>query len=165
MWTFFTLAVGMSLITYFAEGDYSFSDNILNFTDLFAVGGIAIAIFFMGDKSARFNKFDLFCLGAVGLIIVFWMLSSNHLVSNFAVQSIIVISYFPVIKRMLNQKKNTESFSVWILILIAPMISLLSSEGLLAAVYAVRAILCSGTLLALMLRIEVQNKKRNQILA
>lgn len=162
MWTFFTIAVGISLMTYFADGDYSISDNILNFTDLITVGGIAIAIFIWGDKSSRFNNFDLFCLGAVGIIIVFWIFSNNHLMTNFAVQSIMVISYFPVIVRMLNQKKNTEAFSVWILILIAPVISLLANKGLLASVYAIRAVLCSGTLLVLMLRIEIQNRKRRK---
>jgi hypothetical protein len=33
MWTFFSLAVGISLFTYFAEGNYGISDTILNFTD------------------------------------------------------------------------------------------------------------------------------------
>lgn len=162
MWTFFTIAVGISLMTYFADGNYSISDNILNFTDLITVGGIAIAIYIWGDKSTRFNNFDLFCLGAVGIVIVFWMLSKNHFMTNFAVQIIMVISYFPVVKRMLNQKKNTESFSVWIFIWIAPVISLLANEGLLASIYAIRAVLCSGILLALMLRIEIQNKKRSK---
>lgn len=164
MWTFFSIAVGISLITYFADGNYNISDNILNFTDLIMVASVAIAILIWGDKTSRFNRFDLLCLGAVGLIIVFWTISNNHLITNFAVQTIMVISYFPVVKRMLNQKKNTEAFSVWIALLIAPFISLFASEGLLASVYAIRAVLCTGILLALMLRIESQSRKRSKVI-
>ena len=110
MWIFFSLAVGISLFTYFAEGDYSISDNILNFADFILVVGVSISIVVLGDPTTRFNKFDLFCLGAVILIIIFWTITYNHVVTNISVQTIMVISYFPVIKRMVNQKKNTEAF-------------------------------------------------------
>ncbi len=75
MWSFFSIAVAMSLITYLAKDSYSLSDNILNTTDLILVVAISIAIFIFGDKSSKFNKFDLGCLGAVILIIIFWLIS------------------------------------------------------------------------------------------
>ena len=52
MWTFFSLAVGISLFTYFAEGDHSISDNMLNFTDLILVVSVSIAI---SDMGRHFN--------------------------------------------------------------------------------------------------------------
>ena len=160
MWSFFSLAVGISLFTYFADGDYNISDNILNFTDLILVVGVSIAILIWGDNTTRFNPFDLGCLGAVVLIILFWALSDNHMITNFSVQTIMVISYFPVVKRMINQEKNTEAFSIWLALFLAPCISLITNKGFLASVYAFRAILCTGTLLILMLRIEIVNKKK-----
>lgn len=160
MWSFFSLAVGISLFTYFADGDYNISDNILNFTDLILVVGVSIAILIWGDNTTRFNPFDLGCLGAVVLIILFWALSDNHMITNFSVQTIMVISYFPVVKRMINQEKNTEAFSIWLALFLAPCISLISNKGFLASVYAFRAILCTGTLLILMLRIEIMNRKK-----
>ena len=159
MWSFFSIAVAMSLITYLAKDSYSLSDNILNTTDLILVVTISIAIFVFGDKSSRFNKFDLGCLGAVTLIIIFWLISSNHLATNISIQVILVIAYIPVVKRMLQLKKNTEPFSVWIALLIAPIISLISNEGLLASIYAYRAIACTSLLLFLMIRIELINRK------
>ena len=161
-WTFFTLAVGISLFTYFSSGDgsYTIADNILNFTDFILVMGVSVAIFFLGDSTTRFNRFDLLCLGAVGLIIVFWIIFNKPVITNFSVQTIMVLSYFPVVKRMLSQKENTEDFSIWIALLVAPVISLLASKGLLASVYAIRAIVCTGGLLLLMLRIEVLSRKR-----
>lgn len=162
MWLFFSLAVGISLATYFAEGNHNISDNLLNFTDLILVSSITIAILIWGDSSSRFTRFDLICLAVVIAIIAFWMVSSNHVITNFSVQSIMVISYFPVIKRMMSQQKNTEAFSVWIALLIAPIISMFANDGWLASVYAIRAILCTGTLLVLMLRIELLSRKRNK---
>ncbi len=159
MWVFFSLAVGISLFTYFAEGNYDVSDNILNITDLILVVSVTVAIVFWGDVSTRFNRFDLACLAGVLVIILFWAISKNHIVANFAVQTIMVISYFPVLKRMLHQQKNTEAFSVWILMLLAAAISLIASKGLLASVYAIRAVVCTGALLLLMLRIELKNRK------
>ena len=159
MWVFFSLAVGISMFTYFADGDYNISDNMLNFADLILVVGVSIAILIWGDPTTRFNRFDLGCLVVVLLIILYWAISNNHLVTNFSVQTIMVISYFPVVKRMINQKKNTEAFSIWIALFITPFISLIVNEGMLADLYAYRAILCTGIFLVLMLRIEILKKK------
>lgn len=160
MWVFFTLAIGISLFTYFADGDYNISDNILNFADFILVVGVSISILIWGDLSTRFNRFDLGCLAAVSLIIIYWAITNNHMVTNFSVQSIMVISYFPVVKRMINQKKNTEAFSVWMALFITPFISLLVNKGMLADLYAWRAILCTGIFLILMLRIEIKSRKK-----
>ena len=160
MWTFFSLAVGISLFTYFAESKHNISDNILNFTDLILVVSVSIAILIWGDISTRFNRFDIGCLIAVTAIIAFWAVSKNHVITNYSVQSIMVISYFPVLGRMLNQKKNTEAFSPWIMMLLAAGISLFASNGWLASVYAIRAVVCTGALLLLMVRIEIRNQRR-----
>jgi len=160
MWTFFSLAVGISLFTYFADGDFSISDNILNFADFILVVGVSISILIWGDLTTRFNRFDLGCLAAVSIIIIYWAISNNHVVTNFSVQSIMVISYFPVVKRMISQKKNTEAFSVWIALFITPFISLLVNKGMLADLYAWRAILCTGIFLILMLRIEIRTRRK-----
>jgi len=117
-------------------------------------------IFIFGDKSTKFDSFDIACLGVVVLIIIFWVITKNHLLTNLGVQLILIIAYIPVIKRMLTANENTESFFIWILLMIAPFISLISSKGVLATVYAVRAIFCTTLLLVLMVRIETQKRKQ-----
>lgn len=158
MWVFFTLAVTMSLLTYLKEGNFGFWDNVLNTTDLVLVLSVSMAIFIKGDKQSRFNRFDWWCLLMVGCIMVYWYFSQNHMVSNLAIQLVLVIAYFPVIKRMLRSKSNTEPFVVWIAMMLAPLISLLSSKGTLATIYAVRAFICTALLLLLMLRVEWMNR-------
>jgi hypothetical protein len=160
MWIFFTIAVAMSLITYMAKDNYGFLDNILNTTDIVLAVTVSIAIAIYGDKSSKFTRFDKGCLIGVLLIVLFWIITQNHLVTNICIQGILVIAYFPVIKRLFASKENTEPFSVWIAMLIAPCISLISSKGILATVYSVRAIICISVLILLMLRIEWLAKNR-----
>ena len=159
MWSFFSLAVGMSLATYLSEGYHSFFDNILNTTDMVMVLSVTIVIYLKGDKSSRFNSFDKLLLLIVGLIFLFWIISKDHFLSNILIQIILVSAYIPVILRMIKSKENTEPFSVWILLLIAPIISLISLKGELAAIYAWRAIGCTLGLILLMLRTEIVAKK------
>ena len=161
MWVFFTIAVIGSLLTYLSEGGYGMLDNILNSADLLLCGGVALAIVMWGDRSSRFNRFDLGCLGGVALILAAWAISRQHEIAHLAIQLILVIAYFPVIKRLWHSDRNTESFTMWIGLMLAPMFSLLSSKGALATVYAVRAIICTALLLALMTRVELRARRRS----
>ncbi len=152
MWVFFTVAVLGSFATYLSEGAHSPLDNILNTSDIVLVVSVSLAIVFFGDKSSRFTRFDLVCLGAVVAILVFWAFTRQHAAAHLAIQAILVIAYFPVVKRIWNSDRNTESFAAWIGMLLAAALSLFSSKGWLATVYAVRAVVCTGSLLLLMLR-------------
>lgn len=154
MWAFFSIAVAMSLTTYMANDNFSLWDNILNTTDLLLVTTVTVVIYFFGDKSSKFTKFDQGCLIAVVIITLFWFITKTHFLSHIMIQSVLVISYFPVIRRLWQSKENTEPFSVWILMMIVPIFALLSSKGVLATIYSVRAIASTGILLLLMLRVE-----------
>ena len=159
MWVFFTIAVIGSLLTYLSEGEYGLLDNVLNSADLLLCGGVALAIELWGDRSSRFNRFDLGCLGGVVVILAVWALTQQHAIVHLAIQLILVIAYFPVIKRLWRSNRNTESFTMWIGLMLAPMFSLLSSQGDLATIYAGRAIICTALLLALMIRVEIRVRK------
>jgi len=159
MWVFFTIAVIGSLLTYLSEGEYGLLDNVLNSADLVLCGGVALAIALWGDRSSRFNRFDLGCLVGVVAILAAWALTRQHAMAHLAIQLILVIAYFPVIKRLWRSSRNTESFTMWIGLMLAPIFSLLSSQGDLATVYAVRAIICTALLLALMIRVEIRVRK------
>lgn len=160
MWLFFSVAIIMSLVTYRSESGYGLLDNIMNTVDLIYVVTVCIAIFLFGDKSSKFTRFDRGCLIAVLIILLFWIFTRNHWVTNLMMQLILVIAYFPVVKRLIDSRENTEPFSVWIGMLLAPSIALISSKGTLATIYSVRAIFCVGTLLLLMLRIEILKLKK-----
>jgi len=159
MWIFFTIAVGISLTTYMKSDHFSLLDNILNTTDLALTAIVSLAIYIYGDHTSRFSRFDKGCLIAVSVIVLFWFITKNHVVTHALTQAILVIAYFPVVSRLWKTRENGESFVIWIGMLLAPVLSLLSSKGLLATIYSVRAIVCILVLLMLMLRVEYLNQK------
>ncbi|MFH1119305.1 MAG: hypothetical protein V1775_05740 [Bacteroidota bacterium] len=154
MWVFFTLAVSMSLFTYMREGIHNLWDNVLNTTDLFFVSTVTLSIILFGDRSTRFNRFDLGCLMVVALIAVFWFITRNNVMTHLMVQGILVIAYFPVVSRMIRTKENNESYLIWSGMLLASVLALFSTEGGLAIIYTVRAIICIFLLMSLMLWID-----------
>lgn len=158
MWVFFTLAIGMSLFTYLKDGQNSMWDNILNTTDLFFVSSVAISVFLFGDRSTRFNRFDLFCLGIVTLIVIFWLITQNHLITNLLVQAILVIAYFPVINRMMRTGENHESYLLWGGMLLASVLAMLSVKGGLAVIYTIRAVISTALLMAIMRYTDLRKK-------
>lgn len=160
MWIFFTIAVAISLATYLKSDTFSLLDNILNTTDLALTAIVSVAIFLFGDHTTRFSRFDKGCLIAVLVILLFWFITKNHVVTHAFTQIILVIAYFPVISRLWKTRENSESFLIWLGMLLAPLLSLLSSKGILATIYSVRAIVCIMILLMLMLRVEYLSRKR-----
>lgn len=160
MWIFFTIAVAISLATYLKSDTFSLLDNILNTTDLALTAIVSVAIFLFGDHTTRFSRFDKGCLIAVLVILLFWFITKNHVITHALTQIILVIAYFPVISRLWKTRENSESFLIWVGMLLAPVLSLLSSKGILATIYSVRAIICIMILLLLMLRVEYLSRKR-----
>ncbi|HPG32283.1 MAG: hypothetical protein H6541_09145 [Lentimicrobiaceae bacterium] len=160
MWVFFTLAVGISLMTYMKQGNYSLWDNVLNTTDLFFVSSVALSILLFGDRSTRFNKFDLGCVLVVILILIFWLFTQNHLITNLMVQGILVIAYFPVLKRMATTKENNESYLIWAGMLLTSLLALISTKGGLALIYTGRAVVCIVLLMMFMIWTDKNAGKR-----
>lgn len=160
MWIFFTIAVAISLTTYMESDNFSLFDNILNTTDLALTAIVSIAIYIFGDHTTRFSRFDKGCLIAVLVIVLFWFITKNHFLTHALTQGILVIAYFPVLSRLWKTKKNGESFLIWTGMLLAPLLSLISSKGTLATIYSVRAIVCISVLMLLMLRVEYITKKQ-----
>ncbi|MCX6099613.1 MAG: hypothetical protein NTX69_06330, partial [Candidatus Bipolaricaulota bacterium] len=131
MWVFFTIAVVGSFVTFLSVGAHGPLDNILNTSDMALVGCVTVAILLFGDKTSRFTRFDLGCLGAVAAILVFWGFTREHAAAHLAIQAILVIAYFPVVRRIWKTDRNTEPFAPWIAMLLAAALALLSSKGVL----------------------------------
>lgn len=157
MWVFFTLAVGMSLFAYMKQDSHSLWDNVLNTTDLFFVSSVTLSIILFGDHSTRFNRFDLGCLLVVALIVVFWFITHNHVITHLLVQGILVIAYFPVVSRMIRTRENNESYLIWGGMLAASVLALFSTEGGLANIYTIRAVVSILLLMGLMVWVDKKN--------
>lgn len=163
MWVFFLLAVALSLSTYLKEGNFGIWDNILNTADLFYVGSITLMIVFFGDKSSRFNRFDMFCIAVVAAILIFWFFTQNHFVTNLLVQGILVVAYFPVVSRIVKTKQNHENYLIWTGMLLAALFAMPISEGQLALIYTGRAVVCILLLMGLMFVTDLKNRRKTFI--
>ena len=160
MWVFFFLAISMSLFTYLKNDEYSALDNILNTADLFFVASVTLSILIFGDAHSRFNRFDKGCLIVVAGILVFWLFTQNHYVTNILVQGILVVAYFPVVNRMVTSGENHESYLIWGGMLLAGFLALPISEGSLAFIYITRTIVSIFGLLGLMLYVDSKKRKK-----
>ena len=158
MWVFFFLAISMSLFTYLKNDEFSALDNILNTADLFFVASVTLSIVIFGDTHSRFNRFDKGCLIVVGGILLFWVFTQNHFVTNILVQGILVVAYFPVVNRMLTSGENHESYLIWGGMLLAAVLALPVSEGSLALIYTTRAVISILALLGLMLFTDLKKR-------
>lgn len=156
MWLFFLIAVVGSLFSYLLEGDFTPWDNILNTSDILLCLSMVVVIALFGDNFMKFNKSDYLCLLAVVFILIYWFFSKRHFNTHLSLQVIQALAYIPVFQRMLKSKRNSESFSVWILVLLISIISLFTAKGTLAYVYSIRAIVCVSLLLLLMFYLEIK---------
>lgn len=159
MWVFFLLAISLSLFTYLKNGEYSALDNILNTADLFYVGSVTISIAIFGDAHSRFNRFDKGCLVVVTGILIFWIITQNHFLTNILLQGILVVAYFPVVNRMLTSGDNHESYLIWGGMLLAAVLALPVLDGSLALIYTIRAVVSILALLGLMVFTDLKKRR------
>lgn len=154
-WLLFLVAVFLSFMTYWSTEKHSFTGNIINTTDLFNMCLIMFSIIVLGKNTIlEFNAFDISCLVASGIILVFWRLSKMHVIANLALQGIMTVAYFPTIYRLWHTKTNTEQFGVWILVWIASAVALIPAyinRDKLGMIYASRSLTMVSVVLILML--------------
>jgi len=164
-WLIFGIAIFLGLLTYFSQSQDStsairYASSIIDF---FTVWGVVLLLLILQKKSAwRFNRFQAICLAVVAVILVFWFVSKEHVISNLLLQSLMVVAYFPTINQLRISKTNTESFLVWVMIGIGSIILLYpayTGKDLLSRVYATRATISILTLLVMMLWVEIRVKK------
>lgn len=162
-WLLFSLATGVGIWTYMrADSKRDIVTNIANTSDVFATWSILLFLLFFG-KGTRyvFNPFEILCVVAVVVILIYWRLSKRANASNIAINVILVIGYFPTIAWLWESVDNTESFSVWTIVLISSLIALynpIKQRDWFALLYASRAVVLVSIVIGLMVRIEYFNK-------
>ena len=156
-WILFCVAVSLSFRTYWSSRKHSIVGNLANFVDLILVWIILVGILLFGQNvNLIFRPFEIWCLISSGIVLLFWILSKKHLLSNLLLQVIMTVAYFPTIYNLWYATNNTESFSVWCVWLIGGFTSLIIAilkKDTLGIVYSSRAFVLVSIILILMLRI------------
>lgn len=156
-WLIILAASLMSFLTYWNAGHRDLVAGALNGADVFSTAISSIAIVFFSPLKLSLKPFEKYYLGGLVLIAIFWAFTSDAFLSNLLIQVLISIGYFPTAHNLIRNRKNSESFTVWGLILTASVVSLyptinayLTEGNVLALVYSLRSVVMLGAMLILM---------------
>lgn len=158
-WLLFFIASSLGLWTYFKakRSDRSAITNMANTSDVFVTGSVLACLALFGrDIRFGFNSFEWVCFGIAGAILLYHLIRHDGRTANIAVNGLLVLGYLPTIAHLWTADHNTESFALWLVVLIAAMIALynpIKEKDFLATLYASRAVVLVGIILALMIRI------------
>jgi hypothetical protein len=161
-WLFFSFAAILSVIMNYKESGFSgISANLFNLTDTIVL--IVCTVFILLKKETRrtFTLFEKFCLLAVGLVFAGWISTGENVISYLAIQVMFLIAYMPTFVHLWKADKNTESLIMWVLNCVACIFGVvlpILQRDFLPTVYGVRAVLCTATVVVLILRLQNRNK-------
>lgn len=159
-WFVFFLAVSISLTSYLLHErknrGWCWCDNICNSIDVVYVPLIMLAIAASnGWKIFSLSTFEIYYLVSVICLLGIWLWTKNHYVTFLVIQGIIIIGYFPTMKKLIMSERNTESLLAWGLIGTANLVGAVSAamdRKLLPFIYATRAVIMITIIMALMLK-------------
>lgn len=157
-WLLFFLATTLSLITYTNGENHNLIANIGNVSDPLTTGAALIVVIKMSRWNDWKEKKDLvvlLCLLATAVIFLFWVKTSEHDAANLAAQSIISIAYVPTLRKVWKSDKDGEPLRAWGMLWLGCAASaypaFASNGNLFSRVYAIRAIVSVGSLIAVIL--------------
>ncbi|NQV88807.1 MAG: hypothetical protein HQ488_00600 [Parcubacteria group bacterium] len=163
MWILFLVGVGGSLLSYLLQEDWDITSGVNNVVDLLVVLIVIISILVWGDRTLRFRPWEKYYLLAAGLGVAYAVISGDLWHSSLFAQVLIEAGTIPMYHTMIKEKRNTESFTAWLLVLAAHGVGLVPSlhEGnLLATIYVIRGIISISLTLAFMTYYEVRTKRQ-----
>lgn len=158
-WLIFAVASSLSLASYLRhDGGHPFITNVANRTDPVLSWLVVVIILAVPGSDKSIRPFDIGCLVASGIILLFWLAAWKNkkaaFRANLSIQLIMSAGYLPTLHKLFAGGRNTESFLTWglnlfvgILLIIAPV----RRRDWLGAVYLGRAIVFMAIILAEML--------------
>jgi len=161
-WIIFLLGTTLSLVTYAIAEKHDFRSGILNTVDVAATATVLLAIIVWGERNIRFKPFEKWYLGGSGAIVAYGLISGDALGSNLFTQLLIEVGYIPTVQKLLTEKRNTESFTAWGLIILAGLFALypaIADGNSLAVLYTLRSIISVSGVIAIMAYYELRSKK------
>jgi len=163
-WIVSTVALALSLVTYFTSPNANWLGGSLNAASALAVFSTLVAVYIRShcnDEKVIFNTFQKKCLLASGGITVLWIsivwgMNGTGVIPNILTQILLIISYTMLIVRFWRAKENTEALVTWWCVFLASMIAIYTAcekSDALALIYAVRSTVMCGILIYALHRI------------
>jgi ABC-type xylose transport system permease subunit len=151
-WLIFLVGSLLSLASYRAHVHQgtSFVSNIANYIDAVTLVAIVASVLISARHERdrlQLNCFDLWCLASAALIAFLWIVTGASLLANLLLQVLMCVGYFPTLKHLFKEKRNTEPFDSWLaslgiatLALVPPLLAL--PRDWLGVVYTGRGVTC-----------------------
>lgn len=158
-WAIMAIANTLSWSTFWSSKDRNWSANVMNLSGMLASWVILLSVIVSGHGTRFwFNTFELWCLGFVVVILIFWWQSRQHVTSNLLVQVLMSVCYLPTLYHLWTASTNTEPIGVWTISAIASGLSVILAglkRNRLSVVYASRSLFFSLAIILLILRLEM----------
>ncbi len=164
-WVIFFVGGFLSFLTYIHSGkNLNFETGIFNTVDMIGDMLVVLAIILWVKKpKLHFELFERLYLSGAVTIVIFWIISENPIVSNALLQLLIAGGYIPTIRKVIKNKRNTDSFYSWGIYLVTSSVALsigLGNHDTLATLYALKSVIMTTVVLITMI---VYTKKKGVI--
>ncbi len=150
-WIVFVCATLLNVLSVFSVTSWEFVSNA------YSLGDFLMCVIILGSllkrSTIKLERFERIYLIVAGIIVCFWVFSKNAFATNLLVQTLILVGYFPTLHKLIRTKENHESFTNWILFLLAGAIAFYPAyqhSNVLAMIYSVRTIFIISFMLFLM---------------
>lgn len=160
----FIIAAGtfsLSLFMYSRKPDWSFSANIGLTSAFLSAWTVCIFLTIKLLKEGKFflsiNNWQKFALISASVVFIVWIITDNAFVSYVLLQLAALIAYTPVIQKLWNAKKNSESLIFWTSLMLSSLVASYAAykrNDIEAWIYILRA--APSTLLVIILILRVK---------
>lgn len=168
-WILMMVMMGLSFFMYWKSPNKSWTANIgvtAGVVNIFIIlsGVIATNIRYHTLKIA-FDNVQKICLIAGAMVVGFWYLTDQPLMSYILVQCIGLIAYVSTAKRLWKAKKSTEPLFLWTCVLLANICAIypaLVRNDMFSWIYLARAVPSTILIIYLIARIKQKMKEPTQ---
>lgn len=160
----FIIAAGtfsLSLFMYSRKSDWSFSANIGLTSAFLSAWTVCIYLTIKLLKEGKFflsiNNWQKFALISASVVFIVWIITDNAFVSYVLLQLAALIAYTPVIQKLWNAKKNSESLTFWTSLMLSSVVASYAAyerNDIEAWIYILRAVPSTLLVIILILRVK-----------
>lgn len=172
-WVILAVTTSLSFWTYWNSPQPTLQANIGNTLSFLSCNTILVTLLVLqwrqGWPRMKFNHFQERCLATSAFIIIFWW-GARYLfggqnaatISNILTQILMFMGYWVLAERLWRSEKNTESLTMWSGAFAASVVSVIPAileHDKLAMLFGARALVTSGVIIALILRLQRIEKR------
>ncbi len=160
MWFLFAFATTLSTVSLLFNSSWNWEAAAYGVADMIMCYSVSIGIVRSNGNRIVLDAFEKWYIVAIFGALLFWVFSGSSFNTNIVAQLLLVAAYYPTVRKMVKEKRNTEPFSIWVCSFAGSALSLylsIESGKWLAIAYSIRSIVLTAGLLSLMYFFERRN--------